>query len=60
MVEKHCTKCGAEFMMSEHFNICGYCKTPTLVIKGETTTSFKKVPSSSLKLSAKKWWEFWK
>ena len=47
-------------MMSEHFNICGYCKTPTLVIKGETTTSFKKVPSSSLKLSAKKWWEFWK
>ena len=34
MVEKHCTKCGAEFMMSEHFNICGYCKTPTLVTKG--------------------------
>jgi RNA polymerase subunit RPABC4/transcription elongation factor Spt4 len=44
MVEKHCTKCGAEFMiMSEDFNICGYCKTPTLVTKG-----------------AKKWWEFWK
>ena len=31
MEEKRCTKCGAEFVMMKDFNICGYCKTPTLV-----------------------------
>jgi hypothetical protein len=31
MEEKYCTKCGAEFMIMEGFDICGYCKTPTLI-----------------------------
>jgi len=34
MEEKHCTNCGAEFMIMKDFDICGYCKTRTLVNKG--------------------------
>ena len=34
MEEKHCTNCGAEFMVMENFSICGYCKTNSLVNKG--------------------------
>ena len=45
--EKVCTTCGAEFVMFGDYNLCGYCKTNTLIDKGT-------------ELKTKKWWEFWK
>lgn len=38
MIEKYCTNCKAEFMMSESFNFCGYCKTNTLIKKDTDQT----------------------
>lgn len=35
MIEKYCTNCKAEFMMAESFNLCGFCKTNTLVNKSK-------------------------
>jgi hypothetical protein len=74
MEEKYCTNCGAEFMIMKDFNICGYCKTNTLVkkqvakktspkktaSKKPTLAEAEKASQKNRSFSKKKWWEFWK
>ena len=58
MEEKYCTNCNAEFMMMESFNLCGYCKTNTLVKK--STKDQVKTTLNKTEDSTKQWWQFWK